>query len=265
MVRLSRQRFRWGKQTAMNSRLTGGSISNRINYIEFNSIGFYIDQHVPRLLMEERRRHPPRRQHCGRRVDFWQAWHEEGQLAKDQADDSKVMSGFHPASRPRHRRARRWREFFHDFTGSWPEEHWALGGRRFSPWHQGQAQFNPFVANVLSKGGGLLPLYVLYLLFDRPHYGNEIMERISRSTEGQWVANPGAIYPLMEMLEKQGLINGDWEDPRKRSIKKYRLTEAGRKEADRLRSIVRPKLEEAIKVLRRLAQELGSVDMEDAG
>ena len=93
-----------------------------------------------------------------------------------------------------------WRNFFHNFMGAWPEEHWAFGGRRFSPWHQGIDSFNPFVATLLSKGGGLLPLLVMHLLDQEPRYGNEIMELIAERTQGQRVANPGANYPMLTMM-----------------------------------------------------------------
>ena len=153
-----------------------------------------------------------------------------------------------------------WREFFHDFMGAWPEQHWAFGGRRFNPWHQGIDAFNPFVASLLSKGGGLLPLYVLHLLAQKPRYGNELMEIITERTGGQWVANPGAIYPLMNDLEKQGLVIGDWEDPRKRTVRIYRLTSAGEQEMERLKAIVRPKLVEAIEAMQKLASDLNGHD-----
>jgi DNA-binding PadR family transcriptional regulator len=139
---------------------------------------------------------------------------------------------------------------------SWPEEHWAFGGRRFNPWRQGRDEFNPFVASLLSKGGGLLPLVVMHILAERPFYGNELMERITTRTGGQWIANPGAIYPLMSMLEQQGLIVGEWEDPKKRTVRIYRLTESGEEEMTRLRAIVSPKLEEAIEVLEEIARDL---------
>ena len=158
--------------------------------------------------------------------------------------------------------ARFWREFFHDFMGTWPEEHWAFGGRRFSPWRQGMDHFNPFVASMLSKGGGLLPLYVMQLLSEGSRYGNEIMELITERTGGQWVANPGAIYPLMTVLEEQGLITGEWEDPRKRTVRIYRLTEDGESELTRLKAIVQPKLEEAIEVLQNIAHDLNGDESE---
>lgn len=149
-----------------------------------------------------------------------------------------------------------WREFFHQRMGDWPEEHWAFRGRRFQPWHKGDASFNPFVANLFSQGGGLLPVIVLNLLKEKPRYGNELMESISEKTAGQWTANPGAIYPLMSELEDRGLVEGQWEDPRKRTVRVYQLTEKGKHEIERVTSIVRPKLDEAITVLQTIVNEL---------
>lgn len=189
------------------------------------------------------------------RGDFWQDWHTKRELIwEEQGRQGK--QGKHKRPFPPRQRARFWREFFHEYMGIWPEDHWAFGGRRFSPWHQGHDQFNPFVSTMLSKGGGLLPLYVMQLLSQKPHYGNELMERITERTSGQWVANPGAIYPLMAILEKQGLIIGEWEDPQKRTIRIYRLTAVGEKEIIRLKAIVTPKLEEAIEVMQEIANDL---------
>jgi DNA-binding PadR family transcriptional regulator len=122
--------------------------------------------------------------------------------------------------------------------------------------------FNPFVASMLSKGGGLLPIYVLQLLYEGPRYGNEIMELITERTGGQWVANPGAIYPLMTVLEEQGLITGEWEDPRKRTVRIYQLTEVGKSELARLKAVVQPKLEEAIEVMHNIAHDLNGDESE---
>ena len=151
-----------------------------------------------------------------------------------------------------------WRDFFHEYTGAWPEQHWAFGGRRFHPWHQGDVSFNPFVANLFSQGGGLLPLIVLDLLRDAPHYGNELMSLISEKTAGQWMANPGAIYPLMNALEERGLVEGQWDDPRKRTVRQYHLTTKGRRELERVKSIVLPKLDEAVDVLQTIANDMSN-------
>jgi DNA-binding PadR family transcriptional regulator len=170
----------------------------------------------------------------GGRPDFWKDWED----ARHNGDPNT------------------WREFFHQHMGDWPEKHWAFGGRRFQPWHKGDVSFNPFVANLFSQGGGLLPVIVLNLLKEKPRYGNELMESISQKTLGQWTANPGAIYPLMSELENRGLVEGQWEDPRKRTVRVYQLTEKGKREIERVTAIVRPKLDEAIGVLQTLVNEL---------
>ena len=118
--------------------------------------------------------------------NFWREWRDE---RHDRGQGWDVSGG--QILSPKEMDA--WREFFHKSFGNWPEEHWIFGGRRFSPWHQGMDSFNPFVASLLSKGGGLLPLYVLHLVAQKPRYGNEIMDLLAERTNGQWVSNPGAI------------------------------------------------------------------------
>ncbi len=203
--------------------------------------------------------HDRRRSHRRRHRDFWNDWREERRrLWQEMGGPPDERGQLHheaPPFPPR-KRAVLWRTFFHDFMGDWPEDHWAFSGRRFNPWRQGKDEFNPFVASLLSKGGGLLPIYVLHLLAQQPRYGNEVMERITERTGGQWVANPGAIYPLMTLLEEQGLVKGEWEDPRKRTVRIYRITEAGEQELTRLIAVVLPKLEEAVEVMQGLADDL---------
>jgi DNA-binding PadR family transcriptional regulator len=88
------------------------------------------------------------------------------------------------------------------------------------------------------------------------------MDLISERTAGQWAANPGAIYPLMNILEEQGYVSGKWEDPRKRTVRIYQLTPDGDMELNRLKAIVRPKLEEAIQVLGNIARDLNGDESE---
>ena len=61
---------------------------------------------------------------------------------------------------------------------------------------------------------------------------------------------------LLNHLEQHDLVAGEWEDPRKRTVRIYRLTESGVQELARLKSIVRPKLEEAVEVLQDLVDDL---------
>lgn len=156
-----------------------------------------------------------------------------------------------------------WREMFERFLGQPPEHHWMFGGRRFKPWQVGEPFFNPFVAMALSKGGGLLPLYVLHLIAQKPRYGNELMSLIEDRTSGAWGTNPGAIYPLLNELEEQSLITGEWEDPDRRTVRRYTITRAGRDELDRLKAVMRPKLHEAIEVLKDMLDDLEDMDLDD--
>ncbi len=195
----------------------------------------------------EKRRRPFHDHH-----NFWHDWRAE------QLREHMFMHGMSTDSEPcDHEGAGdAWREFFHNFTGNWPEDHWIFGGRRFSPWVQGMDSFNPFLANLLSKGGGLLPLYVLHLLSQKARYGNEIMDILSKQTDGNWVSNPGAIYPLLALLESKGFIEGKWEDPQKRTVRIYNITQSGQDELTRLKAIMIPKLTETMKILDILLNDL---------
>jgi DNA-binding PadR family transcriptional regulator len=117
-------------------------------------------------------------------------------------------------------------------------------------------RFNPFLAGVLSQGGGLLALYALNLISEAPRYGNEVMRELEIRTKGGWFANPGAIYPLLEVMESRGLIEGEWEEPEKRTRRIYRITPVGEEELERLKSVMRPKLEEAIRTLQTMNADL---------
>ncbi len=150
----------------------------------------------------------------------------------------------------------RWREQWHKSFGKEWQDHWLFGGRRFRHWTAGDEEANPFVAAILSRGGGLLALYVLHLLAERPRHGNDIMRQIEQRTVGSWTSNPGAIYPLLAAMEENALVHSRWEDPDKRTRRIYQLTDEGRQELERLRRVLRPKVMEAIEVLHVLYDDL---------
>ncbi|WP_245592078.1 PadR family transcriptional regulator [Clostridiisalibacter paucivorans] len=70
-------------------------------------------------------------------------------------------------------------------------------------------------------------LYILHLLKDKSYYGNEIIEVIKERLDDKWEPSPGMIYPLLRQLEEKGYIKGRWQEPDKRSIRHYRLTDEG--------------------------------------
>lgn len=151
-----------------------------------------------------------------------------------------------------------WRRHFHEFFGEMPEEHWFFGGRRFKGWHAADEPgvFNPFVALMLAKGGGLLPLLVLHLLKEDARYGNEIMREIQDHTQGRWVSNPGVIYPLLTFMEDSGLIEGEWEDETHRTRRFYRITKRGEEELTRLKEVMQPHFKEALAILQKILDEI---------
>ncbi len=68
----------------------------------------------------------------------------------------------------------------------------------------------------------MLSFYILWLLKQRPMYGDEIAEAIGKKTGSK--PTPGTIYPTLRKLEMRGAIES------KREGKKvvYSLTETGR-------------------------------------
>ncbi|MHB1132561.1 MAG: PadR family transcriptional regulator [Chloroflexota bacterium] len=156
----------------------------------------------------------------------------------------------------RHDFQHRWRDQWHHAAGKDWHNHWVFGGRRFRQWASGGEEVNPLVAALLSRGGGLLSLYVLHLLAEQPRHGNDIMKQIEARTLGAWTSNPGAIYPLLSLMEEKGLVQSRWEDPDKRTRRHYQISEEGRQELARLRQMLRPKAMEAIEVLHALYDDL---------
>ncbi|MGL5245803.1 MAG: PadR family transcriptional regulator [Sarcina sp.] len=112
------------------------------------------------------------------------------------------------------------------------------------------------VGQVFTKG--LLPIYTLYILSLAPTNGNDICHKIGEKTDGLWIPSTGGIYPLLKKLEKQGLIEGQWDHPRKKIQKIYSLTPNGLKEYKNKKHLLRPKIEEALEVFKIIYSDLYS-------
>jgi DNA-binding PadR family transcriptional regulator len=68
---------------------------------------------------------------------------------------------------------------------------------------------------------------VLALLAERPMHGYEMIQELGNRTGGIWRPSPGSVYPTLQMLEDEGLIEAEASGGRKR----FTLTETGRPEA----------------------------------
>ncbi len=69
---------------------------------------------------------------------------------------------------------------------------------------------------------------LLALLLERPMHGYEMIQELDARTNGIWRPSPGSVYPTLQLLEDEGLIEVTAEGGRK----SYRLTDAGRPEAE---------------------------------
>jgi DNA-binding PadR family transcriptional regulator len=113
---------------------------------------------------------------------------------------------------------------------------------------------DPFTAELRRRE--VLPLLVLHFISEDASYGNQLMERIAEMTAGVLSVNPNTMYPLLRRLESQGLIEGKWEHPERRSRRYYALTEEGEEEYGRLVNDVRPFLDSVHRSIEEIVREV---------
>ena len=68
--------------------------------------------------------------------------------------------------------------------------------------------------------------WVLYIVREKPRTGVEIMDTMEGNLQGWWRPSPGSIYPLLDAMTKEGLLNRSQD-------KRYSLTDKGREEIER--------------------------------
>ncbi|POM22916.1 Transcriptional regulator YqjI [Actinomadura rubteroloni] len=68
---------------------------------------------------------------------------------------------------------------------------------------------------------------ILSLLAEEPRNGYQIIQEIEERSGGGWRPSPGAVYPALQQLADEGLIEGEEEGGRRT----FRLTDAGRAHA----------------------------------
>jgi DNA-binding PadR family transcriptional regulator len=65
---------------------------------------------------------------------------------------------------------------------------------------------------------------VLVLLSEQPRNGYQIIQEIEQRSGGMWKPSSGSVYPALQQLEDEGLVEVDTQEGRR----SFRLTEAGR-------------------------------------
>lgn len=76
-------------------------------------------------------------------------------------------------------------------------------------------------------GRGDVRAAILSLLAEQPMHGYQLIQQIEERSGGSWKPSPGSVYPTLQLLTDEGLIEVEESGGRKT----YSLTEAGRAEA----------------------------------
>lgn len=84
---------------------------------------------------------------------------------------------------------------------------WKHRSNRLQDWKQARIEKRLEVLNRLQFGQrGFLRPQILELFQQQPMNGVDIMDRLQEMSRGWYRPSPGSVYPLLEQLEKEGLI-----------------------------------------------------------
>ena len=99
-------------------------------------------------------------------------------------------------------------------------------------------------------------LYVLHLLTEKDYYGNELIDEIKKRIDYKWEPSPGMIYPLLRSLESNNYIIGWWEEPNKRSIRYYRITDEGINVYKKIKSLYKPIIDDSLTIIKNTLKDI---------
>jgi DNA-binding PadR family transcriptional regulator len=105
-------------------------------------------------------------------------------------------------------------------------------GRRGGPWgFPGGGPFGgpfggppPWAGRRSKARRGDVRAAILALLAEEPRNGYQLIQEIEERSDGEWRPSPGAVYPALQQLTDEGLIEVEEHDGRRT----FRLSEAGR-------------------------------------
>jgi PadR family transcriptional regulator PadR len=97
-------------------------------------------------------------------------------------------------------------------------------------WLETSSPETPMIRPQADALRGSLDLLVLKTLSLVPMHGWGISQRIQQMSKGILEVNQGSLYPALQRLEKDGMIDSDWGmTENNRRARYYRLTAAGRR------------------------------------
>jgi DNA-binding PadR family transcriptional regulator len=110
------------------------------------------------------------------------------------------------------------------------------GGHRGGPFGRGDEMFrggfSPRGRQRLRRGD--VRAAVLVLLEEAPRNGYQIIQELTERSDGAWRPSPGSVYPILQQLEDEGLV----EISSSVSGKTYNLTAAGKALVEKDRAIL---------------------------
>lgn len=118
---------------------------------------------------------------------------------------------------------------------------WAGGPEARGPWAGGPQAGGPWEGGPRRHGHrarrGDVRAAALALLTEQPVNGYQIIQEIAERSGGVWRPSPGSVYPVLQQLQDEGLIQAESGETGQRA---YVLTDAGREyaaaHADELRA-----------------------------
>jgi DNA-binding PadR family transcriptional regulator len=69
---------------------------------------------------------------------------------------------------------------------------------------------------------------ILALLAEDPRNGYQLIQQIEERSDGEWRPSPGAVYPALQQLTDEGLIEAEEQEGRRT----FRLSDSGRAYVD---------------------------------
>jgi DNA-binding PadR family transcriptional regulator len=117
----------------------------------------------------------------------------------------------------------------HDHCGGWSMSA-GEGGARFGGRHGRGGPFGRHRGGPFGGRGprmfdpGALRLVVLGLIAEEPRHGYDIIKALEAKFQGSYSPSPGAIYPMLQMLEEADLVISEAHGNKRL----YRITEQGK-------------------------------------
>lgn len=119
------------------------------------------------------------------------------------------------------------------FDAPWAGHRGPRGGRRGGPWGRAGGPWGfpgafggppPWARGRSKARRGDVRAALLALLAEEPRNGYQLIQQIEERSGGEWRPSPGAVYPALQQLTDEGLIEAEERDGRRT----FRLSESGR-------------------------------------